>query len=360
MSVVDGREIYEKKQKALQHLKTILAPDFQLFEFGSFTLRTDVFDSDIDILAGCLNGVGMQECVGILRSNDIHVDAEIQSTINLVKCKVDEIPIDITFATLSKPATRKTLMQCIEPTESAARAVNGVLVSDWIRQNIPNFVRFQQTVVRVKKWAIASEMYGTMLGFPGGMAWTLMVAKMFQTYDTQDLTVDECFHKFLWYYRYWNWPTPVILASKYDPPVTEKNKYKNWNPYKYARDSCFMAVITPVYPTMNSCYGVTEGALKYIQSRFRAQTDEEDYDWNDNNYFLLEMPVPENDDGTWKLKLRGICNKIGDLESVKTVHPFMVKDVYEKEKYFIKVFYTGSVDFGDIMDEYDYTFINHE
>ena len=322
--------------------------NFLLFPFGSHYLGTSTDDSDIDILCGCLGGDNIDTCIEILKDvEDVEIVAKVPSYIPLLKLIVKGIPVDITFATLTEKCHRQNLMDFIEPTENNARAVNGVFVSDFLRESVSNWGLFTEVVKRVKKWATERKIYGSMLGFPGGMAWTLMVAKIFQLGIFNHFTpVDEAFNKFLWIYKYWKWPAPIVICEKYEPEGG--NKYKNWNPLKYPKDYCFMAVITPVYPTMNSTYSVNEATLKVIQREIDLTLFKSSN--LDRNYTIIELKIPENDDGSFRLKLKGMAAKLNSIDGVEYAHPFLDG---ESEAHKIGINCSKSVDITNIFEDFE-------
>ena len=63
------------------------------------------------------------------------------------------------------------------------------------------------------------------MGYPGGVAWAIMVARICQLYPlASTVTLVEMFFK---RFSSWNWPTPVILTN-----LSEGDPYKlsPWNP----------------------------------------------------------------------------------------------------------------------------------
>lgn len=336
----------------ISHIQTLVGPDFQLFPFGSAALGTATTNSDIDICVGCLNGKTINDFRAVLELDSrVEIEAQIDTTfIPLLKIKWEgDTPIDFTFAQLTRPVNNHLeLMGAIEPTEANARAVNSVLVSDWLMTNIKPYGLFCETVKFVKLWAAKNNIYGSMLGFPGGMAWTLMVAKLFQECNFNVVEdVSDVFVHFIEYYREWNWPLPVVLCERDD----SDKKYRNWNPYKYPKDRCFMPVITPVYPTMNSTYCVTLNGLRCIQAAMRS--------WvmtalNAENSITIEIEKPADDDGTFKLKLKGLCTQIFERDGVIVAKPIERSD----GSYAIEIYYDGSsdIDLTDVFDGYQFKY----
>lgn len=322
--------------------------DFLLFPFGSYVLGTSTDESDIDVLCGCLPGYTIDDCVNKLENiPDVKLIAKVPSFIPLLKIKVGSTPIDITFVELTQKCDKYRLMDSIEKTNINARAVNGVLVSEYLLQTIHPYNLFVDVVVKVKKWASSRNIYGTMLGFPGGMAWTLMVAKIFQLDEIQNMTSsDDIFQKFLIIYNNWHWPTPIVLTPKNDGD----GSYKNWNPLKYTKDLCFMAVITPIYPTMNSTYSVNHATLQIIKREiYLTLTKPNDMD---RKYTCIKFIVPDNDDGSFKLKLKGIAAKLDEIPGVEYAHPLVIDD-----SHYIGLNCSANVDVTNSLEDYK---INNE
>lgn len=102
-------------------------------------------------------------------------------------------------------------------------------------------------------------MYANVMGFPGGVAWAMMVARICQLYPNAagSLVVARFFHLM----KGWRWPTPVMLKNIEEGPL----QVRVWNPKIYPGDSRhLMPIITPAYPSMCATHNVTPSTLRII------------------------------------------------------------------------------------------------
>lgn len=63
------------------------------------------------------------------------------------------------------------------------------------------------------------------MGFPGGVAWAIMVAHVCQRHP--DATVRELVNQFFGVYSHWKWPKPVKLREI----VEESGSLIQWDPH---------------------------------------------------------------------------------------------------------------------------------
>src|SRR5436190_4476999 len=66
--------------------------------------------------------------------------------------------------------------------------------------------------------------YSNVVGFPGGVAWAMLVARVCQLYP--QATGSVIVGKFFRIMNQWNWPQPVMLKTIEDGPL----QMKVWNP----------------------------------------------------------------------------------------------------------------------------------
>lgn len=113
-------------------------------------------------------------------------------------------------------------------------------------------------------WAQQRAVYGNIFGFPGGVAWAMLVARICQLYPNavSAVIVEKFFH----IYSQWAWPQPVLLKQIEDGPL----QVRVWNPRLYALDRQHrMPVITPAYPSMCATHNITSSTQKVILSEFQ-------------------------------------------------------------------------------------------
>jgi poly(A) polymerase len=110
--------------------------------------------------------------------------------------------------------------------ENEVRSVNGTRVTDDILHLVPEPATFKLALRAVKLWAQRKAIYANIMGYPGGVAWAMLVARVCQLYPkaTSAVVVNKFFHIM---YK-WPWPLPVLLKDiEYGCPVT---RVAVWNP----------------------------------------------------------------------------------------------------------------------------------
>ena len=107
----------------------------------------------------------------------------------------------------------------------------------------------------------ARAIYANVMGFPGGVAWAMMVARVCQLYPYAAAAIVTA--KFFRIMSVWKWPAPVQLKAIEDEAQGQNRRV--WNPRAYPGDRAHrMPVITPAYPSMCSTHNVTTSTLKIL------------------------------------------------------------------------------------------------
>lgn len=145
--------------------------------------------------------------------------------------------------------------------DRSVRAMNGCRVSDAMLKLVPNIPSFRLTLRCIKLWADRRGIYGNAVGFPGGVAWALLTARVCQLFPTA--SASTLLSRFYRCFVTWPWPGPVHIT-----PATDLNLgHRVWNPRQFRADGAhLMPIITPVYPCMNTTFNVTKSTLSIIQS----------------------------------------------------------------------------------------------
>ncbi|KAK0623074.1 Poly(A) polymerase central domain-containing protein [Immersiella caudata] len=147
-------------------------------------------------------------------------------------------------------------------TENQVRSLNGTRVTDEILSLVPEPATFRLAIRAIKLWAQRKAIYANILGYPGGIAWNIMVARVCQLYPkaTSAVIVSKFFNIML----KWPWPVPVVLKDiEYGLTV---NQVAVWNPKIYHGDRHHrMPIITPSYPSMCTTHNVGKSAMAVIQ-----------------------------------------------------------------------------------------------
>jgi len=108
--------------------------------------------------------------------------------------------------------------------EAELRSLNGTRVTDEIISLVPERKTFRDALRAIKLWAQRRAIYANIIGFPGGVAWAMMVARVCQLYPkaTSSVIVMKFFNIML----RWPWPSPVLLKAIEEGSLG----VKQWNP----------------------------------------------------------------------------------------------------------------------------------
>ncbi|CAH9079993.1 unnamed protein product [Cuscuta epithymum] len=247
-----------------------------LFTFGSYRLGVHGPGSDIDALCVGPSYVNREEdfFFGLYNVlSEMEEVTELQAVpdahVPVMKLKFDNVSIDLLFASISllvvpddlDISNVSVLYNVDEPT---ARSLNGCRVADQILKLVPNVETFRITLRCVKFWAKKRGIYSNVIGFLGGINWALLVARVCQLYPNASPSM--LISRFFRVYTLWKWTNPVMLCEIED----FGHGFSVWDPRKNPLDRTHqMAIITPVYPCMNSSYNVSASTLRVLTEEFQ-------------------------------------------------------------------------------------------
>lgn len=196
----------------------------------------------------------------------------------VIKLKMRGVSIDLLFARLAKPLDgtqpeheeellKDEVLKGMD--EKSMRSMNGYRVACQILQLVPSVEAFRQTLRFVKYWARRRGIYSNVLGFFGGITWSMLVARVCQLYPYY--APSQLVNRFFRVYDQWSWSKPVMLQDPVDPVnVPGMSSAKVWNPKANVADrQHIMPVITPAFPAMNSTHNVTETTKRILLDEFR-------------------------------------------------------------------------------------------
>ena len=148
----------------------------------------------------------------------------------IIKLEYSDISIDLIFTRLlqqSIPTTLdlkdNSLLRGLD--EVDLRCVNGTRVTDEILTLVPQVKTFRTALRAVKLWAQRRAIYSNVMGFPGGVAWAMLVARICQFYP--QASGSTIVNKFFNILSDWKWPQPVLLKQIDDGPLPN---VRIWNP----------------------------------------------------------------------------------------------------------------------------------
>ncbi|KAI0841681.1 Poly(A) polymerase [Hypoxylon sp. FL0890] len=148
------------------------------------------------------------------------------------------------------------------------RSLNGTRVTREILNLVPEQSTFRLALRAIKLWAQRRAIYANIIGFPGGVVWAMMVARVCQLYPKA--ASGTIVTKFFQIMKSWHWPQPVQLKRMDEGPLN----VRVWNPKIYKSDSYhLMPVITPAYPQMCATFNITKSTMEIIQRELERGFD---------------------------------------------------------------------------------------
>ncbi|KAL2447289.1 Poly(A) polymerase pla1 [Exophiala dermatitidis] len=256
----------------------------KIYPYGSYRLGVFGPGSDIDTLAVAPRHVTREDFFeyfpavlermagpGAVTS----LTAVPDSFVPIIKLVLNGIEIDLIFASIASLQTipkdlslndNNLLMGLDQPT---VRAVTGPRVTDEILSLVPEHKTFRTALRAIKLWAQRRAIYANIVGYPGGVAWAMLVARVCQLYPhAVGATIVD---KFFFVISHWDWPTPVMLKDIEQLKNADLNKgFRVWNPAIYPGDrKNIMPIITPAFPSMCATYNISKSGKKVILNELK-------------------------------------------------------------------------------------------
>ncbi|KAF3012170.1 polynucleotide adenylyltransferase [Neopestalotiopsis sp. 37M] len=249
----------------------------EVFTYGSFCLGVYGPGSDIDTLVCAPKYVTRQhyfeDFPGLLlemapKGAITDLTPVEDAFVPIIKFEYWGISIDLIFARIATltqfPAhkelhlTENKYLRGLD--EAELRSVNGTRVTNEILNLVPEKATFRLALRAIKLWAQRRAIYANIIGFPGGVVWAMLVARICQLYPKAAAAVIVA--RFFVIIGQWPWPSPVMLKHMEDGPLA----VRVWNPKVYKGDSFhLMPVITPAYPQMCATFNITHSNKAIIQ-----------------------------------------------------------------------------------------------
>lgn len=326
----------------------------KIFTFGSYRLGVYGPGSDIDTLVVVPKHVTRADFFDVFEKllrektgSDLEEITPVPDAfVPILTIQLSGIPIDILCAHLDVSSVPldltlddNNLLKNLD--EKDLRSLNGTRVTDEILSLVPRPVVFKLALRTIKLWAQRRAIYGNIMGFPGGVAWAMLVARICQLYPgAVSATIVD---KFFYILTRWNWPQPVLLKPIEDGPL----KVRVWNPKIYPLDKTHrMPIITPAYPSMCATHNITASTQTVIISELK-RGGEIMHDitsgkkiWSDlfvkhdffhrYKYYLSIYAATKgssDEHGKWsglvESKIRFLSQKLEILDTIVICHPFV-------------------------------------
>ena len=219
-----------------------------------------------------------------------------EAKVPIIKIIYKGIPIDILVASVSfKSIDEKfnldddnVLKNCCE---KCILSLNGCRVTNAIFKSLPKEMKkedFKLTLRAIKLWAKKRGIYSNAMGYPGGVAWAILVAKICQLYPKCRANI--LIRKFFEEYAKWDWKNPVqINEIREDVGFTcPLSVWKKDNKEKEKEiNHCPFYIITPAFPAQNTNAG-TNQILKRVMieefNMFKEYSEKIDIEKENNEY----------------------------------------------------------------------------
>jgi len=259
-----------------------------LYRSGSSRLGLITKNSDIDLICITPDFVDRSshyfiDLVELLKMNSsiTSIIPITEAYVPLIKMKIHNISTDLLLAKVPlKYVKNKNIFNEINLEgldNETIRTINTYINNSIICELSPK--TFLKTLYIIKHWAKQRGIYSNKLGYLGGIAWSLLVAKVCQLFP--NLKESELTIKFFQLFSCWKWPFPVIIKDY--PKIDQNNDlfYQNWNPKSNSHDSKhLMPIISPAFPCVNTAYNVSKSTFQVIVNELKRA-----------NHLILQMEV---------------------------------------------------------------------
>lgn len=260
--------ILEKKDET-----TINHSGGKIFTFGSYRLGVHSHSTDIDALVVAPRHVDREKhffgtLVDILSTHPLvkHLNSVPEAFVPRIGMEFDGIEIDLVFARVASSEVGDDLENLLNDNilkncdPKCVRSLNGSRVADILLRLVPNQETFRITLRCIKLWAKSRGIYSNVLGYFGGVAWMILVARICMSWPHQ--LPNKLLHYFFFYYSKWEWnyASPIFLVE-----VPSELKYGITADQIYQENrKNLMPILTPAYPSMNSTHNVSESTKMAI------------------------------------------------------------------------------------------------
>ena len=240
-----------------------------MYTIGSFRLGVNAAGGDVDMVVvtpRCITRdmfftamlAKLRGCPRVTELNPVP-----NTYVPVIKFYFDGVDIDLLFAQVALNIIPNdfnirddSVLTSID--EASQRSMNGARVNDGILELVPNREAFRTTLRFIKFWAKRRGIYSNVFGYPGGVAWAIMTARVCQLFPNLDGAV--LVQKFFLTYRVWSWPKAVDLTPRV---VRADLRLAIWDEKRSQGD--LMPVITPAYPCMNSTFNITVSTKRVLE-----------------------------------------------------------------------------------------------
>ena len=261
----------------------------RIMSFGSYRLGVYSSESDIDVLCIVPFSITRQdffsEVYGIpwlLRQQPNITDViSLSNTythnrmlVSIIKFKCDNVQFDVLMSRLpsefiSQDLSDYNLLQIQNHWQGCDDediiSLNGPRTALEILRRVPHVENFRTLLRCIKMWARRRGIYSSIVGFPGGVAWAIMCAKIVQSYPL-NFNAIMLLQSFFDFYNNWDFNDAVTIA----PFVEERNSATFSSARLSHADNCRpVRIITPTYPAANSTFNMSHSSLAVLKNEIK-------------------------------------------------------------------------------------------
>lgn len=163
---------------------------------GSYRLGVGGPGTDVDTLCVVPRSVQREDFFTVFhqmlseRPEVTDLTAVPDAFVPIMNMKFNGIEIDLLFAQLLLPSVPDnlelkddSLLRGLAP--ECVRSLGGSRVTDEMLRLVPNVQVFRDSLRAIKLWAKKRGVYGNVMGFLGGVAWAICVARVCQLYPNK-------------------------------------------------------------------------------------------------------------------------------------------------------------------------------
>ncbi|KAK5703826.1 polynucleotide adenylyltransferase [Elasticomyces elasticus] len=250
----------------------------EVYPYGSYRLGVYGPDSDVDTLMVAPKHVTRDDFFELMPEllRKSSAPGEITNLVPvpgistpIIKLTIRGVDIDLIFSSLQLNSLAEkidlandSILRGLD--EVDRRCVNGTRVTNRIIELVPQTKTFRMALRAIKLWAQRRAIYGNIVGFPGGVAYAILVARVCQLYPKAIAPV--LVQKFFFIILRWNWPKPCFLQHKQETSL----QLREWDPATYRGDGAhLMPILTPAVPSMNTAHTVTRSTKTVMMREFK-------------------------------------------------------------------------------------------
>lgn len=209
--------------------------------FGSFKLGVIGPGSDIDTLVVCPSNITIEDFFATFpeilqklapEGSITELTLKPDAFAPIITLKYNGVDLDLLFGRIAIHNQIKRDLVMTTPdllrglTDQEVRQLNGVRVAEEMLNLVPEQGVFRTALRAIKLWSSRRGIVGNIFGFPGGVVWAILVARVCQLYPKA--LAATLVSKFFQIMKLWQWPMPVIL--KPIDYTTRIGNLKVWNP----------------------------------------------------------------------------------------------------------------------------------